>query len=381
MKKLLLAPVVLTFASIAHAADTPLSAALRDFANGQIERKQVAGLLAEVGDKDQVLSRQTAGFADIATGKKIAADDLFWIASMSKPVTGTAVMMAVEKGLLKVSDPVSTYLPEFKKLLGPDGKPASITIAQCLSHTSGLQDLSPEESHTTTTLAELTAITAAKPLNFMPGTQWAYCQTGINTAARVLEVVSGQSFPGFLSEKLFTPLGMTDTTFYPTAAQAERLVTPYETTPDGLNPVALFIGFGKSLDDKSRCPSGAGGLFSTAADYGKFARMILNGGQLNGKRFLTEASVKEMTSSHTGALQAGFVPGSAYGLGWICVAEPSGVTAPLSPGSFGHGGMYGTQAWIDPAKNRYTLLLVQRSNFGIGDASETRSLFQEAASK
>ncbi len=236
-----------------------------------------------------------------------------------------------------------------------------------------------QENGATTTLAELTALVSTKPLKFEPGTKWAYCQTGINTAARILEVVSGKSYPDYLAENLFTPLGMSDTTFYLSEEQEKRLATSYEKTDAGFKPAEIFILFGKSVTDTTRYPTAAGGLFSTASDYGKFARMILNGGELDGKRCLKPASVSEMTRSHTGDLEAGFVPGSNYGLGWIRVAEPVGVTAPLSAGSFGHGGAYGTQAWIDPVKNRYTIMMIQWAKIGNGDASETRRLFQQAA--
>lgn len=358
-----------------------LQQALDAFAAKQIADKEVAGVTAQVGNREGVLATATAGFADIETGEKLTPDHMFWIASMTKPVTGTAMMMAVEKGLVSVSDPVSKYLPEFKDLKGADGKPATITIENCLSHTSGLLDLDNSENAATTSLAELTALVSKKPLNFEPGSKWAYCQTGISTAARVIEVVSGKSYPDFLRENLFGPLGMKDTTFNLTEAQVKRLASSYSVTKDGFQRQAVKIFYGKSPTSTDRFPSAAGGLFSTAADYGRFARMILNGGELDGKRYLTPESIAEMTRSHTGDLAAGFVPGSNYGLGWIRVAEPIGVTAPLSAGSFGHGGAYGTQVWIDPAKGRYMVMMVQRTNFDNGDASGTRRQFQEAAAK
>ncbi len=358
-----------------------LAKAVGEFATGQIEGKEVAGLLVEIGNKYGMLATASAGFANFDTEEKITRDHIFWIASMSKPIAGTAMMMAVEEGLVSISDPVSKYLPEFEALRGADGSPATITIAQCLSHTSGLQDFNVEENAATTTLAELTALVSTKPLKFEPGTKWAYCQTGINTAARILEVVSGKTYPEYLAENLFQPLGMADTTFYLSEEQLKRLALSYQTTETGFQPITPYILFGKSPTDTTRFPSAAGGLFSTISDYGTFARMILNGGELDGKRYLKPESIAEMTRSHTGDLNAGFVPGSNYGLGWIRVAEPVGVTAPLSENSFGHGGAYGTQAWIDPAKNRYTLMMLQRTNFGNGDASETRRLFQEAAAK
>lgn len=373
--------VIFGLALPASAEPTALQEALDSFAAKQIESREVAGITAQVGDREGVLATATAGFADIGTGEKLTPDHMFWIASMTKPVTGAAIMLAVEKGLVSISDPVSKHLPEFRDLKGADGKPATITIAQILSHTSGLQDLSGPENAATTTLAELTALVAAKPLRFEPGTEWAYCQTGISTAARVIEVVSGKSFPDYLRENLFLPLGMKDTTFNLTEAQAKRLAVSYATTKDGFRPQPVKIFYGKPPTSTDRFPSAAGGLFSTAHDYGRFARMILNGGELDGKRYLTPESIAEMTRSHTGELRAGFVPGSNYGLGWIRVAEPVGVTAPLSAGTFGHGGAYGTQAWIDPAKGRYMVMMVQRTNFNNGDASGTRRQFQEAAAK
>ena len=372
------------FALTLHATageTSTLQQALDSFAAKQIEEREVAGVTAVVGDKEGILATATAGFANIESGEKLTPDHLFWIASMTKPVTGTAMMMAVEKGLVSITDPVSKYLPEFKDLKGADGKPATVTIAQCLSHTSGLQDLTNEENAATTTLAELTALVSKKPLKFEPGSKWVYCQTGINTAARVIEVVSGKSYEDYLRENLFVPLGMNDTAFNLTEAQVKRLATSYATTKDGFQPQPVKIFYGKGPTSTDRFPSAAGGLFSTAADYGRFARMILNGGELDGKRYLSPESIAEMTRSHTGDLAAGFVPGSNYGLGWIRVAEPIGVTAPLSAGTFGHGGAYGTQAWIDPVKGRFMVMMVQRTNFNNGDASGTRRQFQEAAAK
>lgn len=360
---------------------TPLQEALSSFATKQIESREIAGVFAEVGDSKGVLANVRGGLANIETGEVMNQDHVFWIASMSKPICGTAMMMAVENGLVAISDPVSKYLPEFKDLMGADGKPATITIENCLSHTSGLQDLSEKENAATTTLAELTALVSRKPLNFQPGTKWAYCQSGINTAARIIEVVSGKTYPEYLRENLFAPLGMEDTTFYLSEAQAKRLAVSYATTKEGFKPVPVKILFGTPPTSTDRFPSAAGGLFSTCPDYGKFARMILNGGELDGKRYLKPESIAEMTRSHTADLAAGFVPGSNYGLGWIRVAEPVGVTAALTQGSFGHGGAYGTQAWIDPTKGRYTILMVQRSNFYNGDGSDTRKHFQEAAAK
>lgn len=345
-----------------------------------IEAKEIAGSVTLVANENEILHLSADGMADIGEQKPMKQDAVFWIASMSKPVTATAVLMMHEQGLLSVDDPVAKYLPEFRNLKDAQGNEVTITIRQCLIHSSGLSDLKPDEVKGLTTLAQLSPIIAAKPVNFAPGSKWAYCQTGINTAARIVEVVSGETFPEFLQTRLFTPLGMKDTSFYPGEEQTARLATSYTRTAAGeLEKAALPFPEGKPPTAANRFPAANGGLFSTAADYLKFARMILRGGELDGKRYLKEESVKLMTSVQSGDLATGFTPGGAWGLGWSVSREPQGPSAALSPGSFGHGGAYGTQVWIDPVKNRIFLLLVQRANFANSDGSEVRAGFQNAA--
>ena len=345
-----------------------------------IEAKEIAGAVTFVADKDKILHLETNGFSDLGKKTPMPADAIFWIASMTKPVTGTAVMMMQESGKLSVDDPVSKYLPEFKKLKDPAGKEVVVTLKQCLTHSAGLSEVSPQESGDIATLEALMPLIVAKPVKFQPGTKWEYCQTGINTAARVVEVVSGEDFPSFLEKHLFGPLGMKDTTFYPGAAQEARLATSYTRSEGGELAKAglMFLG-NKPITSRERYPRANGGLFSTAADYGKFARMILRGGELDGHRYLKEESVKQMSTVQSGDLKTGFTPGNGWGLGWCVVREPQGVSAALSPGSFGHGGAYGTQAWIDPVKNRAYVMLVQRANFPNSDGSTVRQAFQEAA--
>lgn len=344
-----------------------------------VDSKEISGAVTLVADAEKILHLSAVGLSDIEDKTPMATDSIFWIASMTKPVTATAVMMMQDEGKLSVDDPVSKYLPEFT------GDKAAITIKQCLNHTSGLSEVSGEETEQITTLHDLVPVFTAKPLVFPPGSKWQYSQTGINTAARVVEVVSGKAFPEFLEARLFGPLGMKDTSFYPSEAQIARIANAYKRTDDGKleKSEITFLG-GKSIADKERYPRANGGLFSTAGDYVKFAQMVLNGGESGGKRFLKQESVKQMTRVQTGDLASGFVPGSAWGLGWSIVREPQGVTAALSPGSFGHGGLFGTQAWIDPAKKRIYLLLVQRANFtnqGGADGSDLRREFQNAAAK
>ena len=361
-----------------HAAP-PVMEAVNKQMEGFVEAREIAGAVTLVADGKKILHLSATGLADVEKNRAMATDSVFWIASMTKPVTATAVMIMQDEGKLSVDDPVSKYLPEFT------GDKAGITIAQCLTHTSGLSEVSGEESEEVTTLKDLMPLFTVKPLGFAPGSKWQYCQSGINTAARVVEVVSGKVFPEFLAERLFGPLGMKDTSFYPTEAQTARIANAYKRGDDGKLEQApiTFLG-GKSIADQTRYPRANGGLFSTAEDYSKFAQMILNGGELDGKRYLKAETVRQMTSIQTADLASGFVPGSAWGLGWSLVREPQGVTAALSPGSFGHGGLFGTQAWIDPVKQRIYLLLLQRANFtnqGGADGSDLRREFQNAAAR
>ncbi len=347
-----------------------------------VKAGEVAGVVTLVADDEKILHLTAQGFSDVEKKTPLAVDSLFWIASMTKPITGTAVMMMQEEGKLSVNDPVSKYIPEFALLKDAAGNQVSITIQQCLSHTCGLSELSNDEVKGLVTLKETMPLIVAKPVKFTPGSKWHYCQTGINTAARIVEIVSEKSFPDFLEERLFKPLGMKDTSFYPTEEQVSRLAKSYRSGKSGgleESPISYLAG--QSPLDKNRFPRANGGLFSTAEDYMKFSQMILRGGELGGKRYLKEESIKRMTSVLTGELEAGFTPGSAWGLGWSLVHEPQGVSKMLSPGSFGHGGAYGTQAWIDPVRKRIYLLMIQRADIGNGDASKIRKTFQETAAQ
>lgn len=345
----------------------------------QIAAGEAAGVVTLVADPNRVLHLEAEGLADRETNRPMQKDSICWIASMTKPITATAVLMLQDEGKLSVEDPVDKYLPELAHLKTADGTEQRITIRHLLTHTSGMGEISSDEARESRTLAEAIPRYATKPLQFVPGSKWSYCQSGINTAARIVEVVSGQSFPEFLEKRLFRPIGMKDTTFYLSEDQEKRLAKSYSRTPDGkLEEARNPILYGKSPTSRDRFPAANGGLFSTASDYALFGRMILNRGTLSGKQYLKPASVELMTSLQTGDLQTGFTPGNGWGLGWCVVRSPQGVTGMLSPGTFGHGGAFGTQAWIDPARKLVYVLMVQRSNFPNGDASDLRRDFQQA---
>lgn len=352
-----------------------------------IAQNEIAGAITVVVTEDKTLHLETTGHADVASRRPMAPDTLFWIASMTKPVTGVAILMLQDEGKLNVTDPVAKYLPEFANLKTPSGKPANLTITQILTHTSGLGEAGGDVARQAKTLADLVPLWLAAPMQFEPGAKWQYCQSGINAAGRIVEVVSGMTFDAFLQKRLFDPLGMTNTTFYPTAEQRSRLVTAYAKHRDTgtLEPVPPRPEFGP----RDRPPQGNGGLYSTATDYARFCQMLLNGGSLEGRRYLSAAAHKFLSTPQTGDLPTGFFQSDTYGnrglnYGWgigTCVLRTphEGVAETLSPGSYGHGGAWGTQAWIDPVKGVAYVLMVQRSNFPNSDASDVRRQFQKAA--
>ncbi len=380
----LLACAILFGNSFAQARDpqTPRLSAITDAVQPFIDNKEIAGAVTVVVGTDQVLHLGAAGKADIAADKPMQADHIFWIASMTKPITATMVLMLHEDGKLSVDDPVEKYIPEFGKLKNAAGETATVTIRHLLTHTAGLGEITPEQAKKIVKLEDLIPLYVAQPVKHAPGSKWVYSQSAINSLARIVEVVSKKPFTDFLEERLTGPLKMKDTTFYLSEEQHGRLAQSYKRTDAGiLEPAENFILMGMKATDRERFPAANGGLFSTAADYARFAQMILRGGELDGRRYLKPETIKLMTTLATGDLKTGFIEGSGWALGWISVSKPQGASEALSVGSFGHGGAYGTQVWIDPTLKVAYILMVQRSNFNNADKSDLRREFQNAAAK
>ncbi len=359
--------LVLAGAARAVWAGGPELAGVAQAIQSEIDKGEVAGAVALVETADRVVHFSAAGQSDLAAKKPMTEDALFWIASMSKPVTACAILILQDEGKLSVDDPASKYLPELANLKTADGAAGCPTLKHLLTHTSGLAEPSEEEALAARTLGELMPAIASKPLQFLPGARWQYSQAGINALGRIVEVVSDQPLQVFLQERVFAPLGMKDTSFYPTPAQRARLAKAYKLADGKLEEAPVKLIYNCSRGD-ARYPAANGGLYSTAADYGRFCRMLLNGGALDGKRVLTPAAVAAMSAPQSGDLKTGFVDGMCWGLGCGVVRQPQGVTAMLSPGTFGHGGAYGTQAWIDPVRKVAYVLMVQRADFKNGDA-------------
>ncbi|HEX6984309.1 MAG TPA: serine hydrolase domain-containing protein, partial [Planctomycetaceae bacterium] len=341
-----------------------------------VEEGQIAGAVTLVATDGGVVRHEAVGKADIEADRPMRPDTIFAIASMTKPVTATAVMILVDEGKVSLDDPVSKYVPEFKDAKLRDGsKPRrEVTLRDVMTHTSGLAGDQRLEGPLEETAKKL----AARPLEFEPGTKWQY-SPGLTVAGRVVEVASGEPFEEFLAERIFRPLGMVDTTFRLSDEQRGRLAQLYKPGPDGkgLEPASHWIH--DPAEARERGPNPSGGLFSTAADMARFYRMVLNGGELDGTRVVSKEAVEEMTRVQTGDLTTGFTPGNGWGLGWCVVREPQGVTEMLSPGTFGHGGAFGTQGWVDPERKRIFVLLIQRSGLPNSDASDMRKEFQRLA--
>jgi CubicO group peptidase (beta-lactamase class C family) len=349
-----------------------IAAALQPF----VDRHELAGAVALVATKDKVLSVDTVGYADVGAKTPIKADGIFWIASMSKPITGAAVMMLVDEGKISLDDPVEKYLPEFKGQMVVVEKDADhvllkkpvhpITVRNVLSHTSGLDFKTPLEDPTLDMqpLRDRVRGYAMSPLLFQPDSNYKYSNAGINTAARILEVVSGMSYEEFMDKRLFAPLGMKDTTFWPSGEQLTRIVKAYKPDASKSNLEETTVTqLRYPLDDrKNRHPMPAGGLFSTAADVNRFCQMVLNGGELDGKRYLTADAVKQLTSRQTPAELK-----TSYGLGWA-----------VAPDNSGHGGAYATNMSIYQEKGLITVWMVQHAGFP-GDGKKAQEAFKQAA--
>jgi CubicO group peptidase (beta-lactamase class C family) len=254
-----------------------------------------------------------------------------------------------------------------------------------LTHTSGLADGKRQTIFSSKTIADvIDGYFPAAPMLSEPGERWKYTGIGFEAVARIVEIISGKPYDVFLQERLFTPLGMKDTTFFPSESQFRRLAGNYakDRASGTLNAGSLMIG--TPVAGKFP-PMAAGGLFSTASDLGRFGQMLLNRGVLDGKRYLSEASYQALTTVHTGDLPTGFSVGQfnrvlGWGLGAYVLRTPhEGVSADLSPGSFGHPGACGTHLIVDPVKGRVYVLMVQRPNLPDNFENEPVRAFVHAA--
>jgi CubicO group peptidase (beta-lactamase class C family) len=340
-----------------------ISASLQQF----VDRGDLAGAVALVGHRGKLVHLGAVGYADVESQRPMRVDTLFSIMSMTKPVAAVAALLCCDDGKLALDEPLARWLPEFDQ--APNN---TVTLRHVLSHTSGLFS----DQRNTGSLAETVARLAKQKLQFEPGSRWLY-SPGLTIAGRAVEVASEMPFDEFVEQRICKPLQMNDTHFRLSPEDEKRLATTYAyNSRDKVLSVARLNFLGPM---ETRSPNPSAGLYSTAADLFRFYRMLLGRGELDGVRVLMPESVDEMCRPQTGQLKAGFVPGSAWGLGVGLVQQPDGITAMLSPGTFGHGGMLGTQAWADPRRQAVMILLIQQSGLPNSDASEYRQAFQMAA--
>lgn len=344
-----------------------------------IEAGDVAGVVTLVARRGRLVHLEAAGYQNIESRTPMRTDSIFRLASMSKPITAVAIMMLVEEGAVRLTDPVSRFIPELAALDkvavprpgGAEGEydlvPAEreITVRDLLTHASGLMSgglgaragAEIARLEPTDTLETYMRKLARVPLDFQPGTLWRYSGlAGFDVLSRIVEVASGQTFDRFLRERLFEPLGMDDTGFYFDAAeQASRVATLYQNGPEGLRPLERPLG--------RTYFSGASALASTAEDYLQFAQMLLNGGELDGRRYLGPRTVEWMVANHTGDKVNGQfgrpAQGMGFGLGMQVVLDPVAADLAVSKGAFSWPGGTGVAFWIEPAEQLVSIYMIQ----------------------
>jgi CubicO group peptidase (beta-lactamase class C family) len=346
-----------------------------------IDAGTFSGAVTLVARQGRIAHLEAQGLMDLESRKPMQKDAIFRIMSMTKPIVGASIMMMIEEGKVRLADPVSRFIPELKDLkvavtvpapAGPAASPGAparfytvpaereITVRDLLTHTSGLVSggVSNREAQKVAlkgkeTLADYLPRLGGVPLDFQPGTRWAYsAQAGFDTLARIVEIASGMPFDRFAKQRIFDPLGMKDTFFYP-ADGNPRMATRYRRGEKGLekqsNPGFMNGAYF----------SGGGGLMSTAEDYLQFAQMLLNGGELNGKRLLGSKTVEVMTSVAAPDSLPGRPKGEGYGLSVRVVNDPIARSSFVSAGTFGWSGAYGTHFFVDPEERIVGILMTQ----------------------
>ena len=368
-----------------------------------IDGGALPGVVTLVARNGRIVHFEAQGVIDVEAKKPMPKDGVFRLASMSKPVTAVAVMMLIEEGKVRLTDPVSRFIPEFKSAkvavpkpgaAGATAAPAApgggrgrggppveveivnanrdITVRDLLTHTSGLMTIGgpangqaqagPDaQRQPNDTLATYIPRLGRVPLDYQPGAMWRYSGlAGFDVLSRIVEVASGQSFDQFLQQRLFDPLGMKDTGFPLTGPKASRVVPMYRRTQNGFERQPDQNGLSSATYF-----SGAGGLSTTAEDYLQFAQMLLNGGELNGRRYLGPRTVTLMSSNHTGDMVNGQfgrpARGMGFGLGVQVVEDPVAADLRVGKGAWGWAGAYGTNVHIDPTEKMVSIIMMQTS--------------------
>jgi len=392
------AVAVAAMAGTASAQNPKGGAAIDASLRSAVERKDVPGVVALITDREHVLYQNAFGVADVASGRPLAQDALFRIASMTKPVTSVALMQLVEQGKVGLDDPASKYLPELAELkviesfdaktgdykVRPASRPA--TVRHFLTHTSGLaypftsaiwRDFKPRAGET---------YPFGGPLLFDPGERWHY-STSTDVVGKLVEKVSGQKLEDYFREHIFVPLKMNDTSYNVPEAKGPRLVAQQQRAGAQMDGAVELQNPQPGLTIAE--PVGGGGLASTADDYGRFMRMLLNGGTLDGARVLKAETVALMGQNHIGAISVpalkSALPRSAdftfiadgrdkWGLGFLITTDQ--VAGKRSPGSLSWGGINNTFFWIDPTRGIAGVIMMQYLPFADAKALSVYDAFE-----
>src|SRR5216683_1524275 len=364
-------------ASFAADPEPPASPDVAAAMQPYLDSYKIAGIIGIIADKEgKVHYKNLLGYADVEAKKPMSDDNLFWIASMTKMFAGASIMMLVDEGKVSLDDPVTKFIPQLSKwmvvaekdtnhvLLKPLERP--VTIRHLLSHTSGLtssSELQHETGADSTPLKARALSSVTGPLQWQPGEKYQYGNQGMNVAARVVELVSGMPYEKFLQERFFDPLGMTETTFWPSDAQVARLANAYGPNKDksGFAKGGLNL-FAKPLSDRvHRFPEAAAGLFSTTHDIFRYGLMLANNGELDGKRYLSPAAMDELRKEQTGKTKVN------YSLGYH-----------LRNGMFGHDGADGTDLSVNPTNGMVAVFMTQSTS---DEKWKVRDLFLKTAAQ
>ncbi|MDG2177065.1 MAG: serine hydrolase [Gammaproteobacteria bacterium] len=384
MRKIVGWLVTVIFATVVHAETvSPESVGLSserlqritELMQENIAAGNISGAVTLVARHGKIAHLEATGVMDLESGRPMEADTYFRLASMSKPVGGLAIMMLVEEGKVRINDPVSRYLPSYSdqvvavaKSDNPDDGfftvPAEreITIKDLLTHTSGVmsgrfsgsvgRELSVRRHEDG--LAWVDELGKA-PLDFQPGSRWSYSAlAGFDVLSRIVEIASGQNFNDFLRSRVFGPLEMDDTFFWPNSDQRQNLVSSYSLGDEGLQP--------RNNPDSMSSPvyySAAGGLMSSAESYAQFAMLLAGDGELNGARLLGTRTMEVMRSEWIPDSLPGRNDGEGYGLSVRVVTDPIAMGSLLNEGTFGWSGAYGTHLIVDPVEDIVALMFIQ----------------------
>jgi CubicO group peptidase (beta-lactamase class C family) len=374
-----------------------LTASMQELADS----KQLSGVVTMVAKDGKIVHFETAGQRDVVTGAPMTKDTLFRIYSMTKPITGVAMMLLFEDGKWQLNDPVSKHIPEFANLKIAKVNPESGTVTQVepdhpmtmrelMSHSGGLtygvfgstavdamytkaNVLDPNQS-----LQAMIDKLAKLPLLSQPGADWHY-SVSVDVQGYLVEKLSGKTFPEFLEERLFDPLKMKDTAFYVPSDKMDRFAAFYTTDKEGkLVPMPGVADYSKP----PVMPSGGGGLASTTSDYMRFCQMLLNGGELDGVRILSPLSVKLMRTDVLPEGTPGASPGVGFGLDFAVVKDPQLAGGYYGEGTYYWGGYAGTWFWIDPVYNLIVIGMIQHRSDNMPDVRAiSRSLTYQAIIK